>query len=222
MKRIIFISGLGANEMAFSNIGELSLEKVMVKWIPIANNDTLSTYTNRLISIYSISSDDILVGLSFGGLVCQKISELLGNNLIILVSSFRSKEDLRSLFRIPLKLGLQKLMPTFKVPIIDKVVARILNGGNKSSIPVLNKMLKSTDHELMKWSLNSIATAEIIDLKGVSVYLFIGDKDFIVNQWNCDNTTVIEGGSHFAVYDQGVYVTSLIQDIIRTDSLQPH
>ncbi|MDA8692976.1 hypothetical protein N9L92_02860 [Saprospiraceae bacterium] len=218
MKRVIFISGLGANEMAFSNIGELSYKKVMVKWIPVTQEDTLLSYTERLISIYSISNNDILVGLSFGGLISQKISALLGNKLLILVSSFRSKEDLKLLFRLPLTLGIHKLMPTFKIPIIDSIVARVLNGGNKDSIPVLNKMLQSTDYKLMKWSLDSIDKAESVDLSETVVYLLIGDKDLIVKTWKADNRTILKGGSHFAVYDQGVYMTELIKDIIRRDN----
>ncbi len=214
IKRILFISGLGADEQAFSRIGILPYEKIYIKWLPSLEGETLEVYTQRLIRHYSITGSDILVGLSFGGLICQCIASMLKNNIVILLSSFRTKEDLKVTFRVPLKLGLHKLMPAFRIPIIDLIVAKILNGGTQESTPVLKNMLKNTDYKLMKWSLNAIADSKVIDIEETKVFSFIGTKDFIVKEWGNTNLVIVEGGSHFMTFDESEFITQSIIDIL--------
>jgi len=213
-KRVILISGLGANEKAFSKIGKLPYHKIFVKWLPSNSNDSLEDYAKRLISYYEISGEDVLVGLSFGGLLCQCIASMLKNRIVILLSSFRTSNDLNPFFKFSLKMGLHKLMPTMRVPLIDLVVARILNGGNNESTPVLYAMLKDTDYKLMKWSLQAIADSKTYSLPKSKVFSFIGNKDFIVSQWGGENVKYLNGGSHFMVFDKGRFITKEINEIL--------
>ena len=80
--KIVLISGLGANELAFSRIGDLTYPKVFAKWLTSQEDETLENYCQRFIEAYKIKSGDILIGLSFGGLIAQKIAELNGNKLV--------------------------------------------------------------------------------------------------------------------------------------------
>lgn len=99
MKRIYFISGLGANEKAFSKIGDLGQEKVMVKWLENQPKESLKSYAERLIQEYGIKKDEPLVGLSFGGILAQEIATILGSKEAILISGFQQKSSLRLPFR---------------------------------------------------------------------------------------------------------------------------
>jgi len=42
-----------------------------------------------------LKKGDLLIGLSFGGLMAQQIAQIVGQDRIILISSFRTKDDLR-------------------------------------------------------------------------------------------------------------------------------
>jgi len=68
---------------------------VFIEWLPNHENESLHSYAKRLIDIYGIDRGDLIVGLSFGGLIAQQISEIVGQDRIILISSFRTKDDLR-------------------------------------------------------------------------------------------------------------------------------
>jgi len=216
VKKIFFISGLGANELAFSKVGDVGFEKIMVKWLPYTKNENLGTYALRLIDEYKITSTDIVVGLSFGGLLAQEISNITGQLNVILVSSFRDKNDLKFPFRQALNIGLHKLFLPIRVPWIDEFVANILNSGTLYSKPVLKEMLKATDYRLMKWSLQQIANTDGLVNKAVVVYNIIGDHDRIVKLWSNNTTYFVKGGSHFMVYDRADEVTEIIRGIVST------
>lgn len=132
MNRIIFISGLGANELAFSKIGDLKCKKIVAQWIPNRKNETVTDYVKRLIEKHKIISTDILAGLSFGGILAQEISQIQGNSLVILISSFKKRSDLKFPFKIALGLGLYRI-PLIRIPILEEIVANLLNSGNRES-----------------------------------------------------------------------------------------
>ncbi len=214
MPKIFLISGLGANETAFDKIGGLPYDKVFVIWLVPEEKETIEHYAKRLIDQYNIQSEDILIGLSFGGLLSQKIAEINGNQTVILISSFRDKNDLRSPFKVGLKLGLYKLQPSFRIPFIDETAIGFLNSGTKDSKIVLKNMLISTDYKVSKWSLHQIALARRKNSISYNLFLIIGNADRMVKSWNTENTWVIEKGSHFMVYDKGKEVTTIINSIL--------
>jgi len=111
LKRIVFISGLGANELAFSALGEFPLPTYCAEWIQEQDGESLQDYAVRFMAHHEIHTSDILVGLSFGGLLSQVIAQHNGNEHVILLSSFRDKNDLKNPFRLGLKWSLYKLSP---------------------------------------------------------------------------------------------------------------
>lgn len=215
MHRLFFISGLGANERAFSRIGEVGCEKIMVKWMANEKNETLKEYAERLIKQYEIKSRDLVAGLSFGGLVAQKIAAITGQQKVILISGFRDKNDLRLPFRQALNTGLYRLLPSIRVPYVDSMIANILNSGTADSKTVLREMVRSMDYRLMKWSLEQIANTGDNTNKDVLLHNIIGDRDRIVRLWRNDTTYVVKGGSHFMVYDRAEEVTNIIRRILK-------
>jgi pimeloyl-ACP methyl ester carboxylesterase len=214
MPKIFLISGLGANETAFDKIGDLPYDKTYVNWLVPEKKETIEHYARRLIEQYNIQSEDILIGLSFGGLLSQKIAEMNGNQTVILISSFRDKNDLRWPFKLGLKLGLYKLQPSFRIPFIDETAIGFLNSGTRESKVVLKKMLISTDYKVSKWSLYQIALARRQNSISYNMFLIIGNADRMVRSWDTANKWEINNGSHFMVYDKGKEVTNIINDIL--------
>lgn len=214
MKKQYFISGLGADENAFQKLDDFGTTKIMVNWIKNLPNETLENYSQRLITKYDIKQEDIIVGLSFGGMVAQQIAQILNSEFIILISSFRTKNDLKILFNKSLNLKLHKLIPEFKPPIIDELIANYLNSGSSLSKPVLKEMIEQTDLKLMKWSIEKIYEQESQLAENVKKYNLIGNKDKIVKTWKNETTFIIENGSHFMVFDKAVEVSNFINQIL--------
>lgn len=215
MSKIFFFSGLGANELAFSKIGDLDYPKIMVGWIKNHKNESLNSYAKRLIEIYKIKSSDYLAGLSFGGLIAQEIANILGNSSVILISSFRDKSDLKFVFKFALNLRIHQIFPMIKIPIIEEIIANILNSGSADSKKVLKEMIKTTDYRLMNWSINKIAESKFDPNSNITLFNILGNKDRILSRWSNPNSFIIDGGSHFMVYDKADELTEILAEILK-------
>ncbi len=214
MKKQYFISGLGADKTAFQNLEDFGTTKIMIDWISNRPNESLYDYAARIIEKYGITSDDILAGLSFGGLVAQQIADILKPDYVILISSFRTKDDLKIQFSSGLKLKLHKLMPEMKSEFIGTIVANYLNSGTSQSKSALKAMLSSTDMKLMKWSLEKIYEQNNPLAIDVKKYSLIGSIDRVVKPWKIESTYIVEGGSHFMVYDKAEEISDIIRGIV--------
>lgn len=214
MSKIIFISGLGADEKAFSKLGDLGHEKVFAKWLLPEANEPMKDYAQRMITTYNIQPLDVLVGLSFGGLVAQQIASLNGNAKVILVSSFLSKKNLPSFLRFGLDTGLYHFMPKKQFDFINQQIAYRLNSGEKSSHQMLIEMLEKSDMDLVKWSVHQIATWKPILNPKFERHSLQGTNDMVVMPWETHNKHVVQDGTHFMVHDQADEVTNLLASII--------
>jgi pimeloyl-ACP methyl ester carboxylesterase len=214
VKNQFFISGLGADERVFSKLGDLGANKVFIEWLTNHDNESLHSYSQRLIDEYNIQQGDLLVGLSFGGLIAQQIAEILGMKTVILISSFRTKEDLKMIFNKGLTYRLHKLIPNVKSDLVANLVANFLNSGTASSRSIISEMVQSTDMSLMNWSIEKIYQQDTELAPGITKVNLIGSKDRIVKPWHNDTTHLIEGGSHFMVYEHAEIVSGMIRELV--------
>ena len=212
------ISGLGADKMAFCALGKFTEAKLnYVDWISNAKDESLSSYATRLIELNKIAKEDTLIGLSFGGLVAQEIANQLGMELVILISSFRDKRDLKPIFENLLKMGAYKLIPSVKLNSLNSFVRGMFNSQSEESKKVLNEMLNKTDIELTKWSIQKIDESDNTSGGRTKIYNIIGDSDKLVKNWEVENTYEIVGGGHFMVFENAFEITGILKSIMKTE-----
>ena len=213
--RIIYISGIGADGRAFTKLDiQGEYEHVYTHWISFNASDSLESYVTRFIETYAITPQDVLVGLSFGGLIAQKISELVGNSKVVLVCSFRSKRDLRPLWHLCLRWKLYWLFPTFQIPLITPIVTISLNARSRESRQTTTAMLKDSDFRFIRWALKEIAVNDLSDTFKESFLILNGTRDLLVRTWQAKLTSIIKGGSHFMVFDRADQITPIIQEYL--------
>ena len=69
MKHIYCISGFGADERVFSKLDFKDNEVHFIPWINPVKNETIEDYAKRM-SEGIKHQDPVLLGLSFGGIMC--------------------------------------------------------------------------------------------------------------------------------------------------------
>ncbi|HQV56104.1 MAG TPA: alpha/beta hydrolase, partial [Chitinophagaceae bacterium] len=86
MKKVYFISGLGADKRAFSFLDLSFCEPIFIDWIKPVDNESLYQYAMRLKEQINEPSP-IIVGVSFGGMLATEIAKSDASAKVIIISS---------------------------------------------------------------------------------------------------------------------------------------
>src|SRR5687767_10440822 len=110
MKHIYCISGLGADERVFSKLKIAGFQTHHIKWMIPEKDERVESYAKRL-TMQIQHHNPVLIGHSFGGIMCIEIARLIQTEAVILISSIKSETELPLWMRIPGKLKLNRLFP---------------------------------------------------------------------------------------------------------------
>ena len=212
---IHLITGLGANQMAFSRIkGSLDHDMNFVEWIEVEDSDSLESYAHRIIESNNITSSDVLVGLSFGGLLAQQIASILGNAHIVLISSFRDKKDIKTLLRVLMETRAYKLIANIDLTYFSSVIRVFMSPSTAKGSGTLNRMIADTDLKFTRWAIDQIRLTGKIDPGQTTVHNIIGKQDKLIKYWENTSTFTIEKGGHFMIYENHLEVRMALQQIL--------
>ena len=221
MKKIYFISGLGADKNAFIKIRNFKgYEKVFLDWKKNKPKESMDSYIDRLTEGCEISNDDILVGLSFGGVVAMNIARKFGVNTVVLISSFKSVNNLRPLMRILIRTRSYYLLPPLKMRRLRTFFRHYFSSTSGSGNKVLASMVDASDVGLSKWSIDQIRKCQDVSKETTEIHNIIGAKDRIVNIWKNEHTHVLQNGGHFMVYENVDEINELLLNILKSKDLR--
>lgn len=155
MKKVYFISGLGADKRAFSFLDLSFCEPIFIDWIPPQKKESLSHYAMRLKEQIN-DANPIVVGVSFGGMLATEMAKSDDSLKAIIISSNKIKSE------FPKRLLAGKLIPVYKwIPasLLKKAALfrRLFFGlkGEKQK-QIFHQILNDTDTRFTKWAIYSI------------------------------------------------------------------
>lgn len=216
MPKIYFISGLGADSRAFTKIQEFEgYQNVFLEWIPPLAKETFSNYITRLIQGHDINDDDIILGLSFGGLAAIEIAKQTPAEKVILLSSFQDKNGLKPHLKFLLSLRLYHLIPNFKLKFFDKQAVKGFGNISVEAKEGLTEMMRDTDPKLIKWSLKQIRKSNFKAIPNTEIFNVLGTKDELVQKWELPNNNFyIKNGGHLMVYENADEINYILKKIL--------
>lgn len=213
MKKVYFISGLGADRRVFSDLKLPNIEVIHIDWVKPAAEDTMRTYAKKLLAQIDTSVPVTILGLSFGGMLAVELSHLIEDSETILLSTAVTASA------IPLR---YKLLGKWKVP--DKVPFSLIRKANaatyyffgiKSKVhkALLKEILLDTDEHFFRWAIQAILTweNEKVPLHVTQIH---GTKDYILPLVKTPKLIEVEGGGHFMVLEQADLVTDVLKRIL--------
>src|SRR5437764_2674 len=109
IKHIYCISGLGADERVFSKMKFEGYKVHFIQWLIPEKNETIEHYAKKMIQQIH-HENPIMIGLSFGGIMCIEISRQIKTELIILISSVKSSDEIPLWMKLSGKLKLNKII----------------------------------------------------------------------------------------------------------------
>lgn len=213
MEIIYCISGLGADEGAFSRLNITGYQLVYLPWLLPEKKEPISTYAKRM-SAGIKTENPIIIGLSFGGMMAIEIAKLLQVKKIILISSIRKMDELPGWMKGVAKLNLNKLFTMRSHTILEPIQNRLLGVSiDSEEIVMVRNYRKNAPIVYTTWAVN-----EVINWRNnwlhPNIFHIHGDNDKMFPIKKLSPTHIIKGGGHFMIMNKAVEVSRYINSIL--------
>lgn len=205
MKIIYAIPGIGTTKELFQNISIAGYELKVLEWPVPKKEFTLSDYARQFIKQIDTSVPVNLLGVSFGGMLCSELANMIPVQNVILISSCKTSLEfpplLRFLKTVPLhrlfsengfktlsKIGFKKALQPIFVEMIDSMppgyfsccIRYIINWNKKEHWPGIVSIHGTADR-LLRY--NNIKNAQAVTNGSHVMVLYNADEiNTILNQ----------------------------------------
>ena len=213
MKKVYFISGLGADKRAFSFLDLSFCEPVFIEWIKPLHKESLQQYALRLKEQIKEASPTI-VGMSFGGMLATEIAKLDATAKIIIISSNKTKNEFPKMLLIGKYMPLYKVIPSTLLKKAGVFRKMFFGPTGKKQKEIFHQIRNDTDTNFNKWAIysilhweNNIVPKNIIHIHGTSDTLLpyrLVKADYTINK-----------GTHLMVMNNPEEVSSLLKKLIK-------
>jgi pimeloyl-ACP methyl ester carboxylesterase len=214
MSKIYLIAGLGADCRIYNNIDLNDHEVICVDWIEPHKTDTLSTYAQKLIHQYHISSNSIIIGNSLGGMIAIEIAKIIPVAKVIQISSIKTIDEAPWYFSLLRVVPFYKLIPGKIFTRLEFLIKPFFGHMNEADNWLFVDMLKKTSPVFLKWAMDAILKW---DNKVVpeNVIQITGNKDLVFQYKRIKDAIIIKGGTHIMIFERAKEVTKLLKPILK-------
>lgn len=212
-QRVHLISALGCDSSIYSKLSlDESTQVNHVKWLSPLKNESLDSYCDRLIEENQISSRDIVVGTSFGGLVATIISSKIHPAATILISSISRQDEKPFNFRFMQIFRCHKIVPKCLMNKPGVVIGKCFGKVSDEERAFLQEMVVKNDVGLVAWSVDQIMRFDnMTDLPNLYKINGLHDKVFPSKNIHTDFTL---DGTHLMVYNQPAEISAILRSLI--------
>lgn len=107
---IYAIPGLGTTEELYKNVKIKDVEIIVLKWPIPEKNDTMLSYAKKFLPQIDTRQSFCLLGVSFGGMLCTELSEMISPQKTILISTAKCRQELPWFIKLFKYISLHKLI----------------------------------------------------------------------------------------------------------------
>jgi pimeloyl-ACP methyl ester carboxylesterase len=212
MKTIYCISGLGADERAFSKLKIADYRLQVIPWLMPYAAETIQQYAERMRAGIN-DPNPVLMGLSFGGMVCTEIAKQIPVNKIIIISSIKSSKELPFWMKTVAALKLNKIVPLKSTRLTQPIQNKMLGIQNEEEKALVSSLRREVDLPYTNWAVNQAINWKN-DWQHPNIYHIHGDKDNMFPIKNIRADYTIKNGGHFMIMNRAKEVSSCINSIL--------
>ena len=212
MKTIYCISGLGADERAFSKLVVHGYQLKVIKWLMPLADESVQDYAKRMRAEIT-EADPVLMGLSFGGMICTEIAKQVPVKKIIIISSIKSAAELPLWLKTAAKLRLNKILPLRSTKLTEPLQNRILGVSTPEEKNLVRQFRKKADLPYTNWAVHQAINWKN-DWEHPEIFHIHGDRDNLFPIKYVKPTFVVKNGGHFMIMNRAEEVSYYINDIL--------
>ncbi len=212
MKKVYFISGLGADKRAFSFLDLSFCEPIFIDWIPPLKNESLESYASRLRKQITDPSP-VIVGVSFGGMLATEMAKANPSIRCIIISSNKIKKEFPSYFMSGKYLPLYKWVPAWlmrKPAFIQKI---FLQTSGAEQVKIFKEIAASTDDKFTRWAIHAILHWKNATVPGNIIHIH-GTADRLLPYRLVKADYTIEKGNHLMIMNNHEEIAALLKKLI--------
>lgn len=211
MQTVYFISGLGADKRVFSELDLPNINCVYIDWVNPDMNDTVVTYSHKLLPQIDTTQAVILVGVSFGGMLATELTKVIPNCQTILLSSAPSMNQIPLIYKWLTQLKLPDLVPFAAFKTMTPMTYFYFGVTAQRHKELLKTVMQDTDEAFFRWAIKAITHWRNTNLPK-NLYYIHGTKDRILPKIPQDAITIDDGG-HLMVLSHSVEVSLALLSI---------
>tara|TARA_A100001391_G_scaffold133673_1_gene92692 strand:- start:252 stop:911 length:660 start_codon:yes stop_codon:yes gene_type:complete len=211
---IYFVPGMAAGSEIFRNIKFPETYEVhILEWLIPEKNESLKAYAERMARRIQ-EKNPILIGVSFGGVVAQEMSDFLKVKKLIIISSVKSKNELPRRMKLASLTKAYKLIPTGLVLSADDLTKYSIGPKTKKRLSLYQEYLHVRDKQYLDWALEKMITWGKKE-KLQDVIHIHGEKDVVFPIKYIDQCEVIKGGTHIMILNRGREISQKLLEIFK-------
>lgn len=180
-----------------------------VKWLPATAEDTMESYAKKMSAQIEAGEPFYLLGVSFGGMVCVEISNLIKTEKIFLISSCKSRNDLPWYFRMLKYIPVHLLFGDAFYKFLAKRSWKIF-GIKKEDKELFYEMVDSPLKGYYRPAINYIINWQRKKTTDSLLHIH-GNNDIILPHHFVHADKIIEGGTHAMIAYQAREIAELIE-----------
>lgn len=212
MNKIYCISGLGADEQIFYKLQIPGYSFEYIQWLIPAGKESIDAYAARMAQTIE-EEQPILMGLSFGGMMCMEIAKILQPKKIILISSVKSVAEMPVWMRLAGKLKINKAIPMRPYKILEPVQNIFIGAVTQEDKALVRQYRSKTSPVYLNWAIQQILNWKSIQYPP-QVFHIHGDADKIFPIKKIAATHVVKNGGHLMLYNKAGEVSDIINTIL--------
>ncbi len=157
----------------------------------------------------------ILLGLSFGGMMCIEIAKIIKTEKVILISSVKSFHEIPAWMRLTGKSRLHKIFPLRSFRLFEPVQNYNLGIENKAELLLVREYRKNIGQQYTNWAINQIVSWKN-DWQPGNLFHIHGTNDHMFPIKNIKAEYIINGGGHFMIINRAAQVNEALKTILNT------
>lgn len=210
---VYFISGMCYSCSVFDGLKlPKGYKKKYLKWYVPRPDESIDEYSRTLARGIDTTRPFVLVGYSFGGIIAQEMGKFLSPVKTIIISSFKSEEEIPMLFRAAKRLNVAERIPSRMYESTELMTEIFNRFVYRMSTEELSQVMTFTDPVYIKWAISQITNW--VPHNNAHIYHIHGTEDQIFSYTLLNNVFPIEGGDHLMVMKKADVVSSIISSIL--------
>lgn len=211
MEKVYAIPGLGCTKELFQNIKIPNHELVVLTWPDTEANESMKAYSQKFLPQINTNEKVNLIGVSFGGMICTELTDLIETEKVVLISSTKNK------MQFPFLLKFLKVIPLYYF--INNYfftsggqLKRKLLGFDDYYSKLFFEMMRSMRPNYFRHAINTIVNWQRT-ASNPKIIQIHGAKDRLMPVDLIDAKYLIKDGSHAMVLTRADEINKLLNKV---------